>query len=161
MSKFPMEVARFRCKEETPSILDMIRQTSRHILEMRYGNDAIDVIVMKDDLYQLLKESLGNQPQFREGSDFILSSVCGIPIMTGKTNDDVRSVCISQSLAGKRVLYCYKNDCELSWHYVPMQDELKKTHFEQRRFMQDVDHYLSMMKKSPPEPLLVRPINWQ
>jgi hypothetical protein len=114
-----------------------LRQAVYEITKINNKKLTFDLIVMKHDLYRSLFESAEQQLWISEETDNFLSCLYGIPVMTGKTGEEVASICVTQSCKGKRVVQFYLDQDEIRWHAVPTREYVLRTEFENQRFMHD------------------------
>jgi hypothetical protein len=114
-----------------------LRQAVYEITKINNKKLTFDLIVMKHDLYRSLFESAEQQLWISEETDNLLSFLYGIPVMTGKTGEEVASICVTQSCKGKRVVQFYLDQDEIRWHAVPTREYVLRTEFEKQRFMHD------------------------
>ena len=114
-----------------------LRQAVYEITKINNKKLTFDFIVMKHDLYRSLIKSAEQQLWISEETDNFLSCFYGIPVMTGKTGEEVASICVTQSCKGKRVVQFYLDQDEIRWHAVPTREYVLRTEFEKKRFMHD------------------------
>jgi hypothetical protein len=114
-----------------------LRQAIYEITKINNQKLTFDLIVMEHDLYRSLFESAEQQLWISEETDNLLSCLYGIPVMTGKTGEEVASICVTESCKGKRVVQFYLDQDEIRWHAVPTREYILRTEFEKQRFMHD------------------------
>jgi hypothetical protein len=122
-------------EERISEALKALRQAVYEITKINNKKLTFDLIVMKHDLYRFLFESAEQQLWISKETDNLLSCLYGIPVMTGKTGEEVASICVTQSCKGKRVVQFYLDQGEIKCHAVPTREYVLRTEFEKQRFM--------------------------
>jgi hypothetical protein len=119
-----------------------LRQAVYEITKINNKKLTFDLIVMKHDLYRYLCELARRQLWVSKIPDeefelHLASTFYGIQVMTGKTGEEVASICVAESCKGRRVAQFYLDQGAIKCHAIPTREYVLRTEFEKQRFMHD------------------------